>query len=37
RGHGVRKGILPKESFIYRRQSDSFICPEGEELKRRNF
>jgi len=37
RGRGVRKGILAKEEFVYRRETDTFICPEGKELKRRSF
>ncbi len=37
RGHGRQKGILPKEEFCYRPETDTFICPEGEELTRRNF
>jgi transposase/uncharacterized protein (UPF0179 family) len=37
RGYGRRKGIFPKEEFIYRPDTDTFICPEGEELTRRNF
>lgn len=37
RGFGTRKGIFPKEDFVYRPDSDTFICPEGEELRRRNF
>jgi len=37
RGFGSRKGIFPKEDFVYRPESDTFICPEGEELRCRNF
>ena len=37
RGYGRRQGIFSKEEFIYRPESDTFICPEGEELTRRNF
>lgn len=36
RGRGRRKDIFPKEEFVYRPETDSFICPEGEELTRRN-
>jgi transposase len=34
---GRRNGILPKEKFVYRPETDTFICPQGEELRRRNF
>jgi transposase len=37
RGHGRRKGILPTDEFVYRPETDTIICPEGEELTRRNF
>lgn len=37
RGFGCRKGIFSKEDFVYKPETDSFICPEGEELTRRNF
>ena len=37
RGYGRRQGIFSKEEFMYRPESDTFMCPEGEELTRRNF
>jgi transposase/uncharacterized protein (UPF0179 family) len=37
RGSGRRKGIFPKEAFIYNRDDDSFSCPAGQTLKRRRF
>ena len=37
RGSGRQKGIFPKEEFVYDPERDVFICPEGEELKRRRF
>jgi transposase len=37
RGSGRQKGIFPKEAFAYNPQTDTFICPEGEELRRRRF
>jgi transposase len=32
---GSRKGIFPGEAFAYQPERDSYICPAGEELKRR--
>lgn len=37
RGSGRQKDIFPKDNFVYNSDTDSFICPEGEELKRRRF
>ena len=37
RGSGRQKGIFSKEAFVYNPQTDTFICPEGEELRRRRF
>jgi transposase len=37
RGSGRQKGIFAKEEFIYDPERDVFICPEGEELRRRRF
>jgi transposase len=37
RGSGRQKGIFPKEEFVYDPERDVFICPEGEELRRRRF
>lgn len=37
RGSGRQKGIFAKEEFVYDPDSDVFICPEGEELRRRRF
>ena len=34
RGSGRRKGIFPKEAFTYDRDTDTFICPVGQTLKR---
>jgi len=35
RGSGRQKGIFPKEAFTYDPDTDTFICPTGEILKRR--
>jgi hypothetical protein len=35
-GTGTKKGIFAKEAFTYKAESDSFICPAGQPLKRRN-
>jgi hypothetical protein len=35
RDSGRRKGIFPKEAFTYDRDTDTFICPAGQPLKRR--
>ncbi|MBU3981769.1 MAG: IS1182 family transposase [Proteobacteria bacterium] len=37
RGSGSQKDIFPKENFVYNPDTDSFICPNGKELKRRRF
>lgn len=37
RGSGRQKGIFAKEEFVYRADTDTFICPQGEELSRRRF
>ncbi len=36
-GTGTKKGIFDKEAFTYNAESDTFICPAGQRLKRRNF
>ena len=36
RGSGRQKGIFPKEAFTYDSTQDLFVCPAGEELRRRN-
>jgi transposase len=35
RGSGRQKGIFSKEAFTYDRDTDTFICPAGEVLRRR--
>jgi transposase len=37
RGSGRQKGIFPKEAFTYDPSRDLFVCPAGEELRRRNY
>lgn len=37
RGSGKQKGIIPKEHFTYDPQTDTFLCPAGKVLKRRNY
>ena len=37
RGSGRQKGIFAKEEFVYDPDRDVFICPDGEELRRRRF
>ena len=37
RGSGRQKGIFPKEDFIYDPETDTFICPAGQTLRRRNY
>jgi transposase len=32
---GTKKGIFPKEKFIYNAETDTFSCPAGQSLKRR--
>jgi len=37
RGSGRQKGIFPKEAFAYNPENDTFTCPAGNSLKRRNY
>jgi len=37
RGSGRQKGIFPKEAFSYDPERDTFICPAGQILGRRNY
>lgn len=37
RGSGRQKGIFPKEAFIYNPEEDTFTCPAGQILNRRNY
>ena len=37
KGTGTKKGIFPKEDFIYNPDNDTFTCPAGQMLKRRNY
>ena len=37
RGSGRQKGIFAKEEFTYDPKDDVFICPEGQELRRKRF
>jgi len=37
RGSGRQKGIFPKEAFSYNSDTDTFTCPAGKTLKRRNY
>jgi transposase len=37
KGSGRQKGIFPKEAFTYDRDTDTFICPAGQVLRRRNY
>jgi len=37
RGSGRQKGIFPKEAFSYDPVNDTFICPAGEMLRKRNY
>jgi len=37
RGSGRQKGIFPKEAFTYQPDTDTFTCPAGNSLKRRNY
>ena len=37
RGTGRQKGIFPKEEFIYDVKADTFTCPAGEQLHKRNY
>ena len=37
KGSGRRKGIFTKEAFSYDQETDTFICPAGQTLRRRNY
>ncbi len=37
RGSGRQKGIFPREVFSYDPETDTFLCPAGQVLKRRSF
>ena len=37
RGTGRQAGIFPKEEFIYDSETDTFICPTGQRLRKRNY
>jgi transposase len=37
KGTGTKKDIFPKEAFTYNAETDTFICPAGQSLKRRKF
>ena len=37
RGTGRQKGIFPKEAFCYDPDTDTFLCPAGQILGRRNY
>lgn len=37
RGSGRQKGIFPKQAFTYHQDTDTFICPAGETLRRRQY
>jgi len=37
RGSGSKRGIFPKEDFTYNLKGDTFTCPKGHILKRRNY
>jgi len=37
RGSGRQKGIFPKEVFSYDPETDTFTCPAGEILRKRNY
>ena len=37
RGSGRQEGIFPKEAFVYDPETDTFICPAGQTLQRRNY
>ena len=37
KGTGTKKGIFPKEDFIYNPDNDIFICPAGQILKKRKY
>jgi hypothetical protein len=37
RGSGRQKGIFPKEAFDYDPDTDTFLCPAGQVLKKKHF
>ncbi len=37
RGSGRQKGIFPKEAFTYHPETDTFTCPTGKTLRKRNY
>jgi transposase len=37
RGSGRRKGIFSKEAFSYDPHTDTFLCPAGQRLRKRNY
>ena len=37
RGSGRQKGIFPRETFTYHPETDTFTCPVGQTLRRRNY
>ncbi len=37
RGSGSNEGIYPKEEFTYNIKTDTFTCPAGQVLRKRNF
>ena len=37
RGSGRQKGIFPKKDFSYDPETDTFLCPAGQVLRRRNY
>jgi transposase len=37
RGSGRNEGIYPKEEFTYNADTDTFTCPAGQVLRKRNF
>lgn len=37
RGTGRQKGIFPKEAFSYDPDTDTFLCPAGQMLRRRSY
>ncbi|MBW1798733.1 MAG: IS1182 family transposase, partial [Deltaproteobacteria bacterium] len=37
RGSGRQKGIFPKEAFTYHPETDTFTCPAGQTLRKRNY
>ena len=37
RGSGRRKGIFPKEAFTYDPDTDTFLCPAGQLLRKRMY